>query len=247
MQKKNNNQQSSCPQGHLPAGLTMPVKLTVKQQKYAARSIGISRAVYNTLVATHQLARAHGHGKWPTPYEMEKTFNDLKKHPTSGMSFVTEVSKFVAQGACRNFRNACLRWLDKNINAARPIFRKKNANGSGSFLAASGIAKIKYDGHRRIKLPGIGSVKLKRELPEGIPYEATIEKHLGEWQLSISYWKPAQPAELKTHDAGAADIGIQPLAVDSQLRPVYIQPTTGQRGRRPRGRPGADTGQALAL
>ena len=60
--------------------------------------------VYNLMVVTHTLARAHGHGLWPTPMEMDKTFNQLKKDDTFGMSFVTRVSKFVAQGACRNFR-----------------------------------------------------------------------------------------------------------------------------------------------
>lgn len=102
MQKKRNKQKSSCPDRYRAAGIVIPLRLTMKQEKYAARAVGISRAVYNLMVATHNLSRAHG--RWPSPMEMEKTFNQLKKEKPFGMSFVTKVSKFVAQGACRDFR-----------------------------------------------------------------------------------------------------------------------------------------------
>ena len=223
MQKKRNKQKSSCPDRYRAAGIVIPLRLTKKQEKYAARAVGISRAVYNLMVATHELARSHGHGRWPSPMEMEKTFNQLKKDETFGMSFVTKVSKFVAQGACRNFRDAYNRWLDPEIKARKPAFHKKNTAGTGSFLAASGVEKIKYDGHRRITLPYLGSLKLKRHLPPGIPYEAIIRKHLGRWELCLNYWRPPESAEVKTHEAGAADVGIQPLAVDSELN-HYLNP-----------------------
>ena len=191
MHKKRNNQESSCPDGYRPAGIVIPLRLTKRQEKYSARAVGIARAVYNLMVATHQLARNHGHGPWPSPMEMEKLFNELKQGDPKkkgesepkyqgplGMAFVTKVSKFVAQGACRDFRSAYNRWRDPEIKAAKPAFHKKNAAGTGSFLAASGVDRIKYDGHRRITLPYLGSVKLKRSLPRGILYEATIRQHL---------------------------------------------------------------------
>ena len=227
MRKKRNQQRSSCPGGHRPAGIVIPLRLTKRQEQYAVRAAGTARAVFNTMVAAHQLARAHGHGPWPSPMELERLFNQLKHDPEFGMTFVTKVSKFVAQGACRNFRMAYLRWRDPEIRARRPAFRKKNANGTGSFLAASGVDRMKYDGHRRITLPFLGSVRLKRDLPQGIPYEATIRKRLGNWELCLNYWRPPEPAEAKTHGAGAVDVGIQPLAVDSQMvhyenpKPLY--------------------------
>ena len=60
-------------------------------------------------------------------------------------------------------------------------------------------------------------MKLKRELPEGIPYEVRIRKENGCWYASVNYWKPPVDAEEKTHLCGAADVGIAPLAVDSEL------------------------------
>ena len=79
MHKKRNNQESSCPDGYRPAGIVIPLRLTKRQEKYSARAVGIARAVYNLMVATHQLARNHGHGPWPSPMEMEKLFNELKQ------------------------------------------------------------------------------------------------------------------------------------------------------------------------
>ena len=49
---------------------------------------------------------------WLTPHELEKEFNAAKQVNQS-LGFVTGVSKFVAQGACRNYRNARSRWLRK--------------------------------------------------------------------------------------------------------------------------------------
>ena len=133
------------------------------------------------------------------------------------MQYATEVSKFVAQGACRDFRRAYENWRNPELRAAVPSFRKKNLQGTGSFLAASGVDRVKYDGHRRIGLPYLGSVKLKRELPEGIAYEVRLRKENGRWWASVNYWKPPVDAEEKTHLCGAVDVGIAPLAVDSEL------------------------------
>ena len=217
MPKKRNKQPSSCPDGWDAAGIVIPLRLNKRQDEYAKRCVGIARAVQNTLVATHQLARNHLGGLWPSPMDLERVFNEIKHDENFGMTFTTEVSKFVAQGAARDFRSAYNRWRDPEIRSARPTFQKKNVNGTGAFLAASGTARIKYDGHRRITLPYIGSVKLKRELPEGTPYEATIRRHLGQWELSINYWRPPAKAEAKTHSAGGVDVGISPLAVDSDM------------------------------
>ena len=217
MVRKRNDQRSTCPEGWRKAGFRVPVHLTVRQEKYATRCVGIARAVYNQMVATHRMARVHGEGRWPSPMELENAFNGLKREPEFEMGYATEVSKFVAQGACRDFRRSYENWRNPDLRAAKPSFKKKNRNGTGSFLAASGVDRVQYDGHRRIRLPYLGSVKLKRELPEGMPYEVRIKKQDGQWYASVNYWKPPVVAEEKTHLCGAVDVGITPLAVDSEL------------------------------
>ena len=122
----------------------------------------------------------------------------------------------MAQGACRNYRNARSRWLNKKLKASRPVFHKKNRTGTGSFLAASGVKLIQYDGHRRIRLPYLGSVRMTRSIPEGILHEVTIRKRNGRWYASIAYWKPPiAPPQRETQSVGGVDVGISPLAVDS--------------------------------
>jgi putative transposase len=238
MVRKRNSQRSSCPEGWLKDGIKLPVHLTVRQGQYAARAVGIARSVFNLMVATHRSARAQVHGLWPSPMELEKIFNELKHEPEFGMEYATEVSKFVAQGACRDFRRAYENWRNPTLNAERPTFKKKNRIGTGSFLAASGVDRVKYDDHRRIRLPYLGSVKLKRELPEGIPYEVRIKQENGRWYASVNYWKPPVGAEEKTHLCGAVDVGITPLAVDSELvhyenpKALYRMLAKLQRGQR---------------
>ena len=76
--------------------------------------MGIDRFVYNRMVANDQAGRDAG--LWLTPYELEKEFNAAKQVNQS-LGFVTGVSKFVAQGACRNYRNARSRWRNKSLKA----------------------------------------------------------------------------------------------------------------------------------
>ena len=192
-------QPSSRPEGWLAAGIVVPVKLTVRQERYAKRCLGISRFVYNLATSTHRFHRRNRLA-WPNAHEMAREFNAAKGED---YPFVTEVSKFVAQGAFRNFGRAIARWRDPEIKSGPPTIRRKNRTGAGSFLAASGINLIKYDGHRRIKLPYLGSVKLARELPEGIAYEVTVKHQNGRWYASIAYWKPPLAPRTK-HTTAAA-------------------------------------------
>ena len=206
-------QPSTCPEGWLPAAIVIQLDLTCRQERYAQRCVGIARFVYNRMVANDQAGRDVG--LWLTPHELEKEFNAAKR-VNPALSFVTEVSKFVAQGACRNYRNARSRWLSQEVKARRPVFHRKHRTGTGSFLAASGVAVIRYDGHRRIRLPYLGSVRMTRALPEGIPYEVTISRRNGRWYASVAYWKPPVAApQRETQSVGGADVGISPLAVDS--------------------------------
>ena len=210
---KKRKQPSSCPDGWLPAAIVVQLDLTRRQERYAQRCVGIARFVYNRMVANDQAGR--NADLWLTPHELEKEFN-AAKHINPVLSFVTEVSKFVAQGACRSYRNARSRWLNQELKARRPVFHKKNRTGAGSFLATSGVALIKYDGHRRIRLPYLGSVRITRLLPDGVPYEVTISRRNGRWCASVAYWKPpVAPPQRETQSVGGVDVGISPLAVDS--------------------------------
>ena len=210
----NSKSKSSRPDGWLPAGYSVPIALTARQDRYCRRAVGINRFVYNLCVATHRFCRSNNM-PWPSWQDLYKAFNACKKQD---YPFVTEVASRVAEGAFMDFGNALRNWLDPNLKARRPVFRKKRATGAGSFRAASGVAQIKYDGKRRIRLPVIGSVKLRHTLPKGVVHETHIIRRNGQWLLSIKYWKAPVPARQEDPriQAGAVDTGINPQATDSE-------------------------------
>ena len=53
--RKRAEQLSSCPDGWHAAGLSVPIRLTIRQQQYARRAVGVRVAsfTYNLCVATH--------------------------------------------------------------------------------------------------------------------------------------------------------------------------------------------------
>ena len=206
----------------------MPIRPTVHQQQYSARAIGISRYVYNLCVATHRFCRQN-RIKWPSWQDLQKALNAAKKdghflhppkpdNPPQEPTFLKEVSKFVTEGAAKEFGKAIANWRNPNTKAGSPQFKKRRRTGSGSFLAASGVKTITYNGKRRITLPGLGSIKLAHTLPKGIIHEARISFRNGQWFLSVNYWKPPLPAPEPDDriGAGAVDTGINPHATDSE-------------------------------
>ena len=194
------------------SGLVVPVHLTVRQGRYAGRCIGISRAVYNIYVAASRMARTQL-GRWPSGYELARELNKLK-HDTEEFRFIAEVSKFVAEGARDNFRAAMDRWF--RGEAGRPGFHARRATGSGSFLAASGADTIRYDGHRRLRLPYIGSVRLRHGLPgDAVVSKVTLKKLNGRWYASLGLRVPDKAQERKPQPSGGLDVGISPLAMES--------------------------------
>ena len=209
---KRNKRQSSCPEGWLPAGAKVPIRLTAKQEAYCRRAQGVRRFCYNLAVATHQFHRSN-RMPWPSWQDIYIAFNDCKKED---YPFVTEVASRVAEGAFMDFGHAIANWRNPDLKASAPTFVKRKLTGEGSFRAASGVAQIKYNGKRRIRLPVIGSVKLDCTLPKGIYHEAHIRRQNGRWHLSLKRWK--EPESTPDHDErtdGAVDTGINPSATDS--------------------------------
>ena len=131
---KKQKQPSSRPQNWLAAAMVVQLELTCRQQRYAKRSVGIARFVYNRLVANDQAARDAS--LWLTPHQLEKELNAAKRTDTS-LSFITEVSKFIAQGACRNYRNAHLRWR-QNPQSPQAGLSQEETHGYGKLPRSLG-------------------------------------------------------------------------------------------------------------
>ena len=212
--KRNKRSTSSCPDGWHAAGCSVPIHLTVKQQRYCRRAIGINRFVYNLCVATHRFCRAN-RLPWPSWQDLYKAFNACKRED---YPFATTVASRVAKGAFMHFGTAIANWRNPELRTGPPRFHKKRLTGTGSFRAAASVTTIKSNGKRRIQLPGLGSIKLAHTLPKSIVYEAHIKFQNGQWAIGIKMWQPPKPAPQPESriDHGAVDTGINPLGTDSE-------------------------------
>ena len=112
--------------------------------------------------------------------------------------------------------------VNPTLNAERPHLQEECRIGTAVTFTGRlrrGPGQVLYDQAPYQAARYLGSVKRQaNELPDGIPYEVRISRQNGRWYASVNYWKPPVGAEEKTFTAvGAVDVGITPLAVDSEL------------------------------
>ena len=81
--RKRAHQPSSCPDGYVPAGYVVPLRLTLRQQSYCRRAIGVSRFVYNLCVTTHRSAASI---VCPGPVGKTSTRQSTRPNTTSSLS-----------------------------------------------------------------------------------------------------------------------------------------------------------------
>ena len=63
----------------MPVGYAVPVRLTVRQELYCRRAIGITRFIYNLCVATHRFCRTN-RMPWPPWQDLYKAFNGAPRN-----------------------------------------------------------------------------------------------------------------------------------------------------------------------
>ena len=115
-----------------------------------------------------------------------------------------------------DFGKAIANWRNPNTRTRAPKFQRRKLTGTGSFRAASGVTQVRYNGKRRIQLPGLGSVKLDSTLPKGIYHEAHLKRENGHWYLCLKLWRAPEPIpENDNRRTGAVDTGINPMGTDS--------------------------------
>ena len=202
---------SNCPEGWAPEGMTIPLRrLTANQEFYCRQAVDNSRFVYNLAAATHRFCRMN-RLPWPSDAEFRKTLNACKGED---YPWLLETAACVTMGAALDFAKAVRNWRSKEGNHyGSPNFKRKSRTGTGSFLAVVGVRDIKYDGRYRLTVQRLGSVKLCRELPEGvIPYEVRIKRENGRWYASVAYYREPYPQpQPESQSVGGVDVGINPL------------------------------------
>ena len=111
----------------MPAGYSVSLHLTVRQEQYYRRAIGITHFIYNLCVATHRLCRMN-RLPWPSWQDMYKVFNGYKYED---YPFVTEVASRVQEGAFMDFGAAFRNWRDPSHPGGAALFQEETQDGSG--------------------------------------------------------------------------------------------------------------------
>lgn len=134
--RNNHRSKSSCPEGWTPAGYSVPLRLTVRQEHYCRRAIGITRFIYNLCVATHRFCRTN-RLPWTSWQDLYKAFNACKRED---YPFVTEVASRVQEGAFMDFGAALRNWRDPSYPAGPPV----SGRGAGRARGHSGQRPVSY-------------------------------------------------------------------------------------------------------
>ena len=167
------NQPTTCPGGWFPGAIVVRLDLTCRQEGYSRRCVVTVRFVYNRMVANDQASRDLG--PWLAFQELEKDLNNLKHiDPCSGLPDPDEQVR--GHEACRNYRNAHSSWRCEQSTVPTPVFHSKSRTGAGSLMTIPGVHRVGYDSHRRTRPPYLGSMRVTRSLPEGIPHQVTLRK-----------------------------------------------------------------------
>lgn len=181
---------------------------TAEQRDYFTRACGTARFAYNWGLAEWQ--RMYETGEKPTWYKVKKNFNAIKHEE---YPWVAEVTKWATQGAAEQLGKAYENFFSPTHKGRRPVFKKKG-KCRDSFVIAIGD-EIKLDG-KRLWVPKLGWVKMRQELRfEGRPLRVTISRTADHWYAAISVEIPWEVPVRESQADGGLDVGIEPLAVES--------------------------------
>ena len=162
---------SSRPEAWLSAGAKVPIRLTAKQEAYCKRAQDVRRFCYNwpsPPTGSTAPTGCHGHpgrtSTWPsTPAKGRLLLRNRSRRPRR-------------RGRLHGLRKSRRKLAQPATESPPTRVHKRKLAGLGSFRAGSGVAQIKYNGKRRVRLPVIGSIKLNCTLPKGIYHEAHIRR-----------------------------------------------------------------------
>ena len=202
---------------------TVPVRLSKSQQSFVNRCIGARRAVRNMFTATARLHRRY-FGKWPSAYEMAREIRMLKREDPA-FAWLAEMSKFIVEDARDAHSNAMSNWFNPEMpDHGPPVFQKRNARGTGSFMAAGSAAAVKMLSRRVLRLPYVGTVRLEAKLPkDAVVKSVRLMKRNGLYMACVSMQMEEMLGDEPEYLVGGLDVGIEPLGVDS-LGNVYANP-----------------------
>ena len=180
----------------------------VEQRDYFVRACGTARFAYNWgLAEWRRMANA---SEKPTRFKIDKFLNSIKHDQFSWMA---DVTKWATQGAILNLGIAYANFFDPALDFGKPKFKKKG-KCKDSFIAAVSH-EVKMEG-KHIWIPKLGWVKLSQRLRfSGRIRRVTISRTADHWYAAINIETPWELPCRENQADGGLDVGIDPLAVES--------------------------------
>ncbi|MXZ22831.1 MAG: IS200/IS605 family element transposase accessory protein TnpB [Caldilineaceae bacterium SB0661_bin_32] len=180
---------------------------TRQQEQHFVQACGTARFAYNWGLA--EWKRLYQAGMKPNARQLDKRLNAIKQ---ARFPWMYEASKWAAQMALQNLGNAFKNFFSRR--GKYPRFKKKG-RAALSFVCAVGIQEIKVR-DKRLWVPKLGWVKMRQRLRfEGKPLRVTISKTADQWYAAIGVEMTWVVPVRKNQADGGLDVGISPLAVES--------------------------------
>ena len=178
------------------------------QRDHFVRACGTARFAYNWGVA--EWRRMANASEKPTRFRIDKLLNSIKHDQFPWMA---DVSKWATQGAILNLGVAYDNFFNPALDFGKPKFKKKGKCKDSFIAAVSHEVKIKGN---RLWIPKLGWIKLRQRLRfEGRIRRLTISRTANHWYASISVKMPWETPYRENQTDGGLDVGIDPLAVES--------------------------------
>jgi putative transposase len=183
---------------------------TVAQAKYFAQACGVARFSYNWALSEWQTQ--YKNGEKPNEASLRRQLNAIKGAEFPWMESVT---KCAAQYAIKNLGKAFQGFFKKvrkyprfkKKGVSRDVFRADNGPVNPQRHAVKIIA-------RRVKLPIVGSVKMKERLRfQGRIISCTISRTAHKWFASFQVEIDQKPPVRENQATVGVDLGIKTLAV----------------------------------
>ena len=180
---------------------------TGQQERHFVQACGTARFAYNWGLAEWQ--RQYQAGMKPSARQLDKRLNAIKQ---ARFPWMYAVSKWAAQMAIQNLGSAFRNFFSRR--GQYPRFKKKG-KAALSYVCAVGRQEIKVR-DKRLWVPKLGWVRMRQRLRfEGKLLRITISKTAGQWYAAIAVEMPWAVPVRKNQADGGLDVGISPLAVES--------------------------------
>ena len=182
------------------------LKLNVQQRIYCARSAGTARFAWNW--ALNEWKQSYEAGEKVSEAGLRKRLNAIKREQ---FPWMLDVTKVAPQQAIKNLGTAFTRFFTGKSKYPQP----KRKGQHDSFRADNGPGTFKVTG-RRLKLPVVGTLKLREELRfTGKPMSVTISREADRWFASIAVEVEHTPPTSENQAVCGVDLGISRLATIS--------------------------------